>query len=74
MDRSLPEAEERRRVEQQADGFVGLSEDDARARAEQLAVALRLLHPGDMRTADFRPTRLNADLDDGGVVVRTWLG
>lgn len=65
---------ERRRVEALAGGFVGLSSDDAAVRARELDVPLRLLHPGDMMTADFRPTRVNGELGDAGTVSRTWLG
>jgi hypothetical protein len=66
--------EQRRRVEGLAGSFVGLTAEQARSQAQEHDVHLRVLHEGDMMTADFRPTRLNALLDAADRVQRTWLG
>lgn len=45
---------------------TGPMADDAQKRSG--ARAIRLLPPGAMATMDFRPDRLNIDIDDKGVV------
>lgn len=34
----------------------------------------RVIKPGDAVTKDYRPARMNIDLDDEGVIVRLWCG
>jgi hypothetical protein len=67
-------AAERRRAEELAPDVLGLDAEHARRLAAAHGVALRLLRPGDLMTADLRVTRLNAHLGADGRVVRTWLG
>lgn len=35
---------------------------------------IRILRPGMMRTMDYRPTRLNVDVDNNGAIARFWCG
>jgi hypothetical protein len=65
---------QRAHVEALADRFVGLSAEEATCLAEQLGIDLRLYGAGDAITADFRPARLNGELDGDGRVARTRLG
>lgn len=40
----------------------------------QLPETARILPPGSVMTQDFRPDRLNVNLDEDGVIVRIWCG
>lgn len=50
------------------DDYAGLGVDEALALAETQGRPVRVLHPGDAMTMDWRPDRLNLYLDDAGAL------
>lgn len=53
--------------------WIGLTEDEAQAKADAEGRVLRLVHPDTMLTEDFQPDRVNAHITDGKVVsVEFW--
>lgn len=52
-------------------GLVGQDEVAARAVVPELA---RIIPPNSAVTQDFRPDRVNVDLDEKGIVTRVWCG
>ncbi len=40
----------------------------------QLPEQARILPPDSVMTQDFRPDRVNVDLDEDGVIIRLWCG
>ena len=41
---------------------------------DTLARTVRTIYPGQPVTRDYRPDRLNLDLDEEGVILRPWCG
>ncbi len=56
------------------DGWVGKSKADAEKLVEKTGRPARILPPGSAMTMDFRPNRINVELDDEDVVVRVFCG
>ena len=54
--------------------YQGLSADAARQRAADDGRPVRIVHPGDMVTMDYLPSRLNICLDDDGGLDRLTAG
>ena len=55
-------------LQRAAAGFVGLTADEARARAGELGITLRVIEPGGVYTMDIRTDRITAETQDGRVV------
>lgn len=53
---------------QEAPAFVGLTPDEARARAAELGITFRVIEPGSMYTMDIRTDRITAEAPEGVVV------
>lgn len=52
----------------------GLSRDDVEQRAQETGRPNRILRPGQPMTMDYRPDRINVELDDNDIVVRVFCG
>ncbi|PCH66748.1 MAG: hypothetical protein COC12_12535 [Rhodobacteraceae bacterium] len=44
------------------------------ASRDRLAPEARIIPPNSPITQDYRPDRLNVDLDEGGIITRIWCG
>lgn len=49
-----------------------IGEDATAIEALDLSVPLRVLHPGDVITREYRPDRLDIELDEAGRITRVW--
>jgi len=56
------------------DNWVGLSRAEAQARVDETGRPARILPPGSMMTMDYRPDRINVELDDNDIVTRVFCG
>jgi len=54
--------------------YDGLELDTALARANEEGRLVRVLHPGQPMTLDWRPTRLNIYVDESGAATRFTAG
>lgn len=56
-----------------ADRLQGLIGQDIGVITEiDLPEELRIIHPGDSITEDYRPSRLNIRVDENGIIDRVW--
>jgi len=55
----------------QVQDMVGQPVDESR---DRLAPEARIIPPNSPITQDYRPDRLNVDLDEGGIITRIWCG
>lgn len=54
--------------------WVGLNRSDVEARLAETGRPNRVLRPGQPMTMDYRPDRINVELDDSDRVVRVFCG
>lgn len=52
----------------------GLSRDEVEQRVEETGRPNRILRPGQPMTMDYRPDRINVELDDNDIVIRVFCG
>lgn len=52
----------------------GLSRDEVESRVKATGRSNRILPPGSAMTMDYRPDRINVELDDNDIVVRVFCG
>lgn len=52
----------------------GLSRDEVESRVNATGRSNRILPPGSAMTMDYRPDRINVELDDNDIVVRVFCG
>ncbi|MGP1353844.1 MAG: I78 family peptidase inhibitor [Parasphingopyxis sp.] len=57
-----------------ADGYQSLVGAQLAAVTLPAGLVMRVINPGDAVTQDYRPDRMNVDLDERGVITRVYCG